>query len=286
MTHRPVKSGSGGGEPIRIGGVSGGTLVGAGAEGVVGQEVTVHGNVITVHLHTAEAAAEFRQILALKVDAAEPAGTPPPVVPGPAAERRLDAILSWTRAAQEAGVKTPEVQVEGVRLSPADLLLRKAVLLEAQAEEAMVQTLRAHADEILRMKERAGLFASIDLARIIHGLDGTGDRRLEEARRFAEAAQRLEPDDPNVAYRLALICRSLDDVPEYLRLLRRVIELADPPRDAMDDVRRSTAEALLSGSSLAEAMPNLHLSARVRQAAMDLGILPGFGLPRPALPGG
>lgn len=251
---------SGGGTPagsksVRFENVSGGSIIGAGAEGVVGQEVTVHGHVLTVHLHTAEAADAFRGILSLptevrpKADATAPDAAAPSPAADPSVERRLDELLHAVKEMQAAGVKAPEVAAGGVHLSSADLLLRKAVLLEAQAEELMIQRVTEHAEEIRGMVDRGGGRAAVDLAGLVGGLDGAYEAALREARQLLEEAHRLEPHNTEVMLHLAQICGSLEDFPEERRLAERVLRLLDAPKDDAERLRRAQAMFLLATSA-------------------------------------
>ncbi|HEX2076250.1 MAG TPA: hypothetical protein VHG08_01025 [Longimicrobium sp.] len=212
-----------------------GDVIGAGFSGdgnIIAGELTLN-----LQVATPEAAREIA-LLAIPTElrsrseaAAAPSATAPTA--GGPVDQRIDEVLQTLRQLQANGVQAPTVQVGGVQLSPVDLLLKKATLLESEAARQPDGGVPQDEEE-----EAAGV----------------GDTRafyanLEHARALLTEARRLEPYNAEVLLHLSRVSGLLEDYEQERSLLQDARRLLDAPRDEREQFLRAQAMFLLEAVS-------------------------------------
>lgn len=141
-------------------------------------------------------------------------------------QRNIDEVLEvMDRARDESGEAVEELRAGDLSISRIDLLVKKAILLQAEAEEAQL-------DDTLSEEERAATYGarlkqSYDLLREANKLDPTNTEVLLH---MSQLLMALTPDDPNDEKRILTRIRRLLSEPknetEKLRLARAIYMLA------------------------------------------------------------
>lgn len=210
---------------------------------VVGRDMVTVNNAVTITL-SGDLLAQLEQIKALsteltKATAGKSASPPPVPVKSAEAIKSVDTALELLQRSEQAGAPAQELQSGGLHLSRVELLLKKAILLEAEAEEILFDAfLRAGH----RTNEAGEPVLPDDYA------DAPRLAKLREAEKLLRDANQLDPANTEVLVRLALIVVEVapDHPAEPLKLLNRVQQLLSAPRDDVEKFRLAQAKYFLA----------------------------------------
>ena len=207
-------------QSIGIHDVSGGTIIGAGVSGtgnIVGKDVRLEGPVIYIHNISEEGARTLRDILRIPTDA--PAAPAPAGVATTGVRSGIDEMLRLMKSAAAQGIRALQVDTAHGQFSAVDLLLRKAVLLVAEANALTVAETTPEKAEVARRMDQGAL------GEMLAGHDGPQARALlAEALEVLQEARRLAPDSTAVMLQMAqLLGRTGSDTAEERELLDEVM---------------------------------------------------------------
>ncbi|MGE0227252.1 MAG: hypothetical protein AB7I38_02015 [Dehalococcoidia bacterium] len=257
---RPIE----GGVDVGIGGDNSGNVVSVGAGGATGDiaGTIVHGDVVVIQMP-----APLGTLLQ------EAPTTAPPAVPGsgletPPVDRQQAEIvrqaLAGVRAAEASGRPVEAVQAGDIRVSKVQLLLKRGVVLKAEAAQMMAENATRKQPELQALQMRfqsahafdAGAVAALHAeqdALIWRDFDRPAfTARLSEARDLFEEALSIQETNTEALLQLAELLMALtpEDVSDEERVLTRAHALLG--HASTDDDRFKQAQALmLSAQSLA-----------------------------------
>ena len=233
---------------------------------VVGRDMITVNNTVTLTL-SGDLLAQLEQIKALsteltKTTAGRSAPPPAPVRPTEAI-KSVDTALELLQHAGQAGTAAQELQSGGLQISRVELLLKKAILLEVEAEEILFDALLQAGNQTNAAGERVLPESYDDTPRLT---------KLREAERLLREANQLDPANTEVLARLALIVVEIapDNPAEPLKLLNRVQQLISTPRDEAEKFRLAQAKYFLAINQ--DPMSEAGLQ-EARAMFMDLGRL-------------
>lgn len=236
---------------------------------VVGRDMVTVNNTVTVAL-SGDLLAQLEQIKALSTEltkAATNRAAAPPSAPvkAPEAIKSVDTALQLLQQAGPAGAQ--ELQSGGLQISRVELLLKKAILLEAEAEEILFDAYLQAGNQLNEAGEQA-LPESYD--------DAPRQAKLREAETILRQANQLDPANTEVLARLALLVITItpDKPAEPLKLLNRVQQLISTPRDEAEKFRLAQAKYFLAINRTPPDEANLH---EARALFAELGRLEWVG---------
>jgi hypothetical protein len=231
------------GDSVRFGDVSGGKIIGAGggAGSIIGETVEVNGPVIHIHNLTADGARILRGMMGVSPEVPS-GGAPAPTQETSALARTgIDEMLRLMKSYAARGLKALQVEAGAVQFSAVDLLLRKAVLLVAEANQLTVQASTPEKAELTRRMDQSAL------GEMLAGFDsGAAQARLREALEVLREAHDLAPDSTAVMLQMAQVLGRLDgDVAEERELLDEVLRRVGTPWTEEQRLHRAQALYLL-----------------------------------------
>ncbi|HKR00947.1 MAG TPA: TIR domain-containing protein [Pyrinomonadaceae bacterium] len=143
-------------------------------------------------------------------------------------ERIDEALHVMRRAAEDGGRAVKDLHAGDVQVSRVDLLLKKAILLHAEAGEANLDTQ-------LPEENRKALY----------------EARLKEAYGLLREANQTDPTNTEVLLQMAQLLVELtpDDPADEQKLLNRIRKLLDEPKTDLEDFRLARATYMLAMSS-------------------------------------
>lgn len=237
-----------------------GDVIGAGIDGagnIVGKSVTINGSVIQLINPSAEALAALQKVNAITT-AVEPTGAggmqgSTTVHDSRGLQRSIDELLGLLKSAGQPHQQPQQIQAGNVQFSRAELLLKKAVLIKADAEQM-------YFDHLEKQKPRNGQHrhdlpgghSEIDLNAMFADFDEDAHTaRLQEAYKLLEEANQLDPTNTDVLLNLAqlLIDLTPDDPTDEQRLLNRIQNLLSAPRNDTERFRLAQTRFLLATRS-------------------------------------
>ena len=215
-----------------------GDVIGVGVGGtgnITGKNITVQGNIIHLTV-TPETLAALRQVAAVptEVSPTGAAGMQGGALPAAARETQgaIDQLLGLLSTAPGRGQELRSIQGGEVNLQQIDLLIKKAVLVSADAREWL-------------MKEATGKPDPNDLNDpMLKGYLA----KLDEGYKLLQEANRLEPTNTEVLLHMAELLMELtpDDASDEQRILSRVQMLLREPRDDTERFRLAQAIFLMA----------------------------------------
>lgn len=236
---------------------------------VVGRDMVTVNNTVTVAL-SGDLLAQLEQIKALSTELTKAAtqreaAPQPPAVKAPEALKSVDTALQLLQQAGPAGVQ--ELHSGGLQISRIELLLKKAILLEAEADEILFDAYLQAGNQANEAGEQALPEGYDDAPRLA---------KLREAEKILREANQLDPANTEVLARLALVVITItpDNPAESLKLLNRVQQLISFPKDSAEKFRLGQAKYFLAFNRTPPDEANLH-EARVLFA--ELGRLEWVG---------
>lgn len=233
-----------------------------GGDVVSGDQVTVN-NTVTINL-SGDLLAQLEQIKALSTELTKAAGRQPAAAPPakPAeALKSVDTALGLLQGTDQAGAPAQELQAGGLQISRAELLLKKAVLLEAEAEE-LVFDAHQRAGGQTDASGEPQLPADYD--------DAPRLAKLREAEQLLREVNRQDPANTEMLLHLAQVVSQLtpDNPAEALKLLNRVEQLLSAPKDDVEKFRLAQARYYLASS---QDPPDAAGLQEARALFLDLG---------------
>lgn len=210
---------------------------------VVGRDMVTVNNTVTLTL-SGDLLAQLEQIKVLsteltKTTTGKSAAPPPAPVKSAEAIKSVDTALELLQRSEQAGAPAQELQSGGLQISRVELLLKKAILLEAEAGEILFDAFLQAGNQTNDAGERMLPDGYDDAPRLI---------KLREAEKLLRDANQLDPANTEVLARLALIVseNSPDNLAEPLKLLNRVQQLISAPRDEVEKFRLAQAKYFLA----------------------------------------
>ncbi|HZY43668.1 MAG TPA: tetratricopeptide repeat protein [Anaerolineae bacterium] len=218
---------------------------------------TIQGNVIYLENPSSEVVAQLLKVglISTEVSRGSAAGiegskTTSEASPAPdqGTIQRIDATLQLFKQSEAQGFAAQEFQAGEVRISQVDLLLKKAILLESEADEMMFTTIRQNKS---KLDQPAGSLVQVDLNNLMAGFDaGAHSAKLKEAYRLLQEANQIDPTQTEVLLHLAqlLIQLTPDDPTDEQRILFRVQKLLSSPKNDDEQFQLAQATFLLATS--------------------------------------
>jgi hypothetical protein len=214
-----------------------GGMVGMSVGEVQGNVHVVHNNVFHINNPSPEAIERLAMLGAISTEV-RPANQKESAL----SSQKLNALEGETgeilqqvrRAEQQRGVRVEQVELGGVQVSRVELLLKRAILLKAEADQMMLDHVAAQ-----------------PIQRGIGGFDGSAhERKLREALDLVREAHGLDPTNPEVLLHHAQLLGLMDEVDdkEVRRLLYQVQQLLTPPRNDADKFHLAQATFLTAVS--------------------------------------
>lgn len=240
---------------VRAENVSGGDVAGVRVEQVSAEKVQFQANVIQVKLSDEQVALLARaQALPTEVQTPSSVEKISQVAGDLSAMRRsVDEVLARMAQAEAQGRVAQAAQAGDVRVRRTDLLVKKAILLETEAQEMVFDQGRKWREAQERrggMGQRGG--AQIDLADFFGGIDQKEySRKLAEAHALFEEASRLEPANTEILLHLYQISGTIGaDARTREQILYRIGSLLRDPKNDME--RFHLAQAMFLGAASQE----------------------------------
>ena len=238
-----------------------GDVIGTGIDGagnIVGKSVTIHGSVIQLINPSAEALAALQKVSAIPT-AVEPTSAggiqaSTTTQDSPALQRSIDELLTLLKSAGQADQPPQQIQAGNVHFSRAELLLKKAVLIKADADQM-------YFDHMAKVQppqngqhtmQSDGAHFQVDLDAMFREFDeGAHTARLQEAYELLQEANQIDPTNTDVLLNLAQLLIELtpDDPTDEQRLLYRIQKLLSAPKDDTERFRLAQAGFLLATRS-------------------------------------
>ncbi len=227
-----------------------GGMVGVKVGEVNGSVTVVQGNVFHVRDPSPELLERLGATKRLSTEVQPGGGAAPPADPSApdprALERPLGEILTQVRAADRRGERVDTVAAGSLRFTRAELTLKEAVLLIAEADQIFL-------DQVRRDAARGGSVpgpppSGLDLAAMLQGFDDEAhSAKLREALSLLREARALEPTNAEVLLHLAKVMDGVGQPPDEVRLvLYQVQRLLESPRSAADTFHLAQATFLLA----------------------------------------
>ena len=206
---------------------------------VVGRDMVTVNNTVTLTL-SGDLLAQLEQVKVLsteltKTTAGKSALPPPAPAKSVEAIKSVDTALELLQRSEQAGAPAQGLQSGGLQISRVELLLKKAVLLEVEADEILFDAFLQAGNQTNEAGERV----------LPDGYDDTPRlTKLREAEKVLRDANQLDPANTEVLVHLALdvIEISPDHLAESLKLLNRVQQLISAPRDEVEKFRLAQAK--------------------------------------------
>ena len=225
----------------------------------------VHGNVVVQLSLGAEQLAALNRVAAMSTEVAPHAGSQN--APAATAQEvqalkgEINHALAQLNAANRQGAQATEVQAGGVQISKVELLVKQAVLIKTEAEQMMFDHVTKkqqqfsagplHGSAPAMPPDMNAMLADFNRAPYM--------AKLKEAQGLLEEANKLDPTDTEVLLHMAQLLGQLtpDDPSDEQRLLYRISQLLDPPKDDTERFRLAQTVFMLAMSSRPVNMANL-----------------------------
>jgi hypothetical protein len=211
-----------------------GGMIGMSVGEIQGNVHVVHNNVFHINNPSPEAIERLAMLGAISTEV-RPANPNEAVLPAQklsALEGQTGEILKQVRKAeQQRGVRVEHVELGGVQVSRVELLVKRAILLKAEADQMMLDHVATH--------------------RAVAGFDSSAhERKLREALDLLREAQNIDPTNAEVLLHQAQLLGLLETVDdkEVRRLLYQVQQLLTPPRNDTDKFHLAQATFLTAVS--------------------------------------
>lgn len=231
------------GDSVSFGDVSGGKIIGAGggAGSIIGETVEVNGPVIHIHNLTADGARILRGMMDVSPEVPSAGAPTRTQETSTLAHTGIDEMLRLMKSYASRGLKALQVEAGAVQFSAVDLLLRKAVLLVAEANQLTVEASTPEKAELTRRMDQGAL------GEMLAGFDsGAAQARLGKALEVLREAHELAPDSTAVMLQMAQVLGRLDgDVGEERELLDEVLRRVGTPWTEEQRLHRAQALYLL-----------------------------------------
>ncbi len=224
--------------------------VGIGATGVVASEIK--GNVIQLVINSPEVAERMGLLQKMPTEVAQTqaAGMEGNTTTQNSEELQesINQLLGVIHTIKKSGKDVKEISANNIQLSQVELLLKKAILLKSDADQM-------YFDHIARKKTggyplQGGY--STDLSELLSGFNEKAHHaKLQEAFSLLQEANSLDPSNTEVLLHMAKLLIELtpDDPSDEQRLLRRIQNLLNAPKDKAEEFRLAQATFLLGTTS-------------------------------------
>lgn len=235
-----------------------GDVIGASISGsghIVGKEITINGNIIQLVNPSPEAIERLGKVASIPTElrpnqSAEMEGSPSRQE-FQRMQKSLDEVLNLVKGLEQQGQRAEEIHAGALNLSRVDLLLKKAVLLKTEADQMYFDQIERNKSKIEQAKAQSkGSTFQLDMNAILAGFDDAAhEAKLQEALGFLQEVNQLAPSNTEALLHLAQVQRQLSDDPhEERKILYRVLNLLNAPKDDTEKFRKAQATFLLATS--------------------------------------
>jgi hypothetical protein len=232
---------------------NGGLVVGRdvqtdGGDFVGRDHIVFSGNVIVLNSPSEAVLQELAKMVSLQTEVSlgSPLGIQGllPVEDRAGLQRSIDQILHLFDTAAQEGVKAQGLAAGKVEISRVELLLKKAILQRAEADEMLL-------DHIQQQRSGLGTGAEddFDMSASIADFDETPKQsKLEGAFALLQEANEIDPTNTEVLLQMAELLVELtpDDPRDEERILQRIHKLLRDPKDDREKFRLAQASFLLA----------------------------------------
>ncbi len=232
---------------------------------VVGRDMVTVNNTVTVTL-SGDLLAQLEQIKVLSTELTKTTagkGAAPPAAPvtSPRAIKSVDTALELLERSNQAGAPAQELQSGGLQISRVELMIKKAVLLETEAEEIVFDAIRQAGNQTTEAGDPKLPDGYDDAPRLA---------KLREAEKLLRDVNQLDPANTDMLLHLAQVVSNIspDDLTEPWKLLNRLQQLLSAPRDDVEKFRLAQAKYMLASSQEPFDEAGLH---EARAMFVDLG---------------
>jgi hypothetical protein len=242
MTTQPLPSASGETPTNRSGGIDL-TSQDAHVQGdVTGRDkiVSIQGNVIYLQNPSAEVVAELLRVGAMSTEVTRPTSpaasvqSSPSTPTGAVDSSALQSIDETLKLFQQQGTAVNELRAGGVSISRIDLLLKKAILLQAEADELLMDAAKQSQSATPQPVDETAIQA-----------------KWQQAYQLLQEANRLDPTDTEVLLHIAQLLTQLTpgDPGDEQKILYRIHKLLGNPKTDTARFQLAQASFLLATSS-------------------------------------
>ncbi len=161
-----------------------------------------------------------------------------------ALQRSIDQVLALFESAALDGISARDVSAGAVQISQVELLLKKAILLRADAEERLL-------DQLALKRGDSGISGEDESERSLMDIDfaeAPTQSMLESAYALLKKANDIDPTNTEVLLQMAelLVDLTPDDPRDEERILNRVLKLLRDPKNDREKFRFAQATYLLA----------------------------------------
>jgi hypothetical protein len=199
--------------------------------------VSIQGNVIYLQNPSAEVVAQLLRVGTISTEMTRPASPAASVQsssPATVDSSALKSIDDTLQLFRQQGVAAKELRAGDVSISRVDLLLKKAILLQAEADEMLID---------LAKQSLGGEPPSVDQT--------AHQAKLKQAYDLLYEANQLDPTNTEVLLHIAQVLAQLtpDDASDEQRILYRIQKLLGNPKTDAERFQLAQATFLLATSS-------------------------------------
>jgi|SRR5690554_3602289 len=226
-----------------------GDAIGTGSSGIVAREI--NGPVLQIVVNSPD---EARQILNLKnmpteVNQDQAAGLNGngKIADSKSLQDSINQLLNAFKEAEKKGHHIDEVHIGKSTISEVELLLKKAILVKAEADQM-------YFDQINKNKNRTDNHSDVDINTLLYGFnEDVHTNKLQEAYNLLVQANKIEPANTEVLLHMAQVLIELtpDDPTDEQELLYRIQKLLNNPKNDAEWFRLGQATYLLATSGKA-----------------------------------
>ncbi|MBE9137024.1 hypothetical protein IQ254_07380 [Nodosilinea sp. LEGE 07088] len=167
--------------------------------------------------------------------------------------QRLDEILDLVKDSNRHGDDIQHVKVGNVEISRVEALLKKAILLKAEADQMYFDSIERNKARLEEAKNKSfGNTFQVDLADLLVGFDESAhSAKLQEALNVLGEANKIEPTNTEVLIHSAQLLNELmpDNHYEVQKILNKVLSLLDHPQNDAERFQKGEAMFLLATSN-------------------------------------
>ena len=251
----------------------GAKAIGAEIGQIEGSLTVVNGTVIQVHDPSPEFLKHLEEFNGISVEM-QPGKSQ--AAASAAVGRRLDtvessiqAVMDQVRQAETQGHKVEHLQAGDVQVSRVELLVKQAILLQAEGEQMMLEQMGKQQESPEQSNAQGGGQFEIDVAEPLKGFDWQAyTDKLKQAYELLVEANALEPTNANVLLLQAKLAAELEHDDEAGRLLYKVMKLVENPKNEQE--KFWLAQALYLSSVQKDAI-NEGMLRQARQLFEQLG---------------
>lgn len=239
-------------ESADIRNIKGDVVAAAGGSNIVGEEVTIKGDVnYYVIAPTPELMQRLKEIAAMptEVQPGSAAGLEGSKTSPASKETQKDnseLMAKLLNALEKHGEGAKEIAAGDLHFSRVELLIKQAVLLKTEADQMLFDHIAKNRS---RLEANGRTSYQIDLNNLLAGFDSSARmNKLKDAYGLLQEANRLDPTNTEALLHIAqlLIVLTPDDPADEQKFLFRIQNLLSSPRDDMEKFRLAQATFLLA----------------------------------------